>query len=545
MKLEQLNHCPSGFVSEYIKFDGALRHFFDYTLSDDDEQARFDELEGYTYQREALCNALMQFQQRFDLQDTVAVKNIERLRSKKATVVIGGQQAGIFGGPLYTIHKMLSILLEAKRLEQKYNRPVIPVFWIAGEDHDEDEINHTYVYDDRKRKCKMKNSSPLKLPASEQHISKQDIQDVLIELLRANDESFRTKELIDEIEHLLDEEETYSTFFLKWFQKLFQGTGLVFMDAHDPEIRSLEKEYFADMIHCNAEIRKAFRNSASALKEAGYGAPIETVDQNAHLFIHDINGERQLLSLAGEDQFTNAVSGCHWTKDELIAELRQGRMKLSNNVVTRPLMQDLLLPVHTFVGGAGEIRYWGTLKDVFSAVGHRMPLVRPRIHFTIVDRKSEKELKRYDLRIEEVIRDGVVHKINEMSKQNARVNDKWVLNDFENNLKQALNQLKEIYAVEPEHFEKAGLQFEKELLKKFDEHSKEISRLRDSDLSNHISRLSKVEGKLAPGGQLQERMYSIVPFLHAYDTKFIEHLYHLLDVYPEEINGGEHIALYL
>ncbi|AOM83283.1 bacillithiol biosynthesis cysteine-adding enzyme BshC [Salisediminibacterium beveridgei] len=545
MKLEQLNHSPSGFVREYIKFSGALRHFFDYTLSDDDEQARFDELEKYTYQRQALCDALLHFQQGNNLEDAEAIMNIERLRSDRATVVIGGQQAGIFGGPLYTVHKMLSILLEAKRLEEKYDRPVIPVFWIAGEDHDEDEINHTYVYDDRQRKCKLKNSSPLKLPASEQHISKKDVQHVLTALLEVDHESFRTRELIDEIDHLLEDVETYSTFFWKWFQNLFEGTGLVFMDAHDPEIRSLEKEYFADLIHCNAEIRKAFRNTASALKQAGYGEPIETFDQNSHLFVHDINGERQLLSAVGENQFADPASGCHWTKEELIAELRQGRLKLSNNVVTRPLMQDLLFPVHTFIGGAGEIRYWGTLKEAFSVLGHQMPLVRPRLHFTIVDRKSEKELKRYELQIEEVIRDGVAHKIDELSKRNVRVNDKEVLTDFENNLKQAIDQLKQSYSGEPGHYEQAGLHLEKELIKKFEEHSKEIRRLRALDQSQHITRLSDVEGRLAPGGQLQERTYSIVSLLHTYDTKFVNLLYDLLGAYPKKFDGGEHIALYL
>src|SRR5690625_6540117 len=87
------------------------------------------------------------------------LKNIERFRSEESVVVIGGQQAGIMTGPMYTINKVISIIQLAREQEDVLKIPVIPVFWIAGEDHDYEEINHLYlIKDEQIRKQKRSNN---------------------------------------------------------------------------------------------------------------------------------------------------------------------------------------------------------------------------------------------------------------------------------------------------------------------------------------------------------------------------------------------------
>ncbi|XBO87165.1 bacillithiol biosynthesis BshC [Bacillus licheniformis] len=107
-----------------------MEPFFDYGLSNESWSVRLDDLSSRTYDRDALADYLLDYHSKF--QSASMNETIERLRDPKSVVVVGGQQAGLLTGPLYTIHKIVSILVFAKQKEQELNVPVIPVFWVAG-----------------------------------------------------------------------------------------------------------------------------------------------------------------------------------------------------------------------------------------------------------------------------------------------------------------------------------------------------------------------------------------------------------------------------
>jgi uncharacterized protein YllA (UPF0747 family) len=117
------------------------------------EQSRL--LAGATYDRQALVTVLREQNERFGARSRT-LDNIARLLVPGSTVVIGGQQAGLFGGPLYTVHKVLTILRVAEQAEKELGVPVVPVFWVASEDSDLAEIDHTFVTDRDDMLCELR-----------------------------------------------------------------------------------------------------------------------------------------------------------------------------------------------------------------------------------------------------------------------------------------------------------------------------------------------------------------------------------------------------
>lgn len=130
-------------ISDYRLGKQEIMDFFDYIPSGDLE-TRVKELRERTFQRESLQEVLHKLNKAWDAPNST-LHNINRFSNKDSVVVIAGQQAGLLTGPMYTINKVISILQLAKQQEEELNIPVIPVFWIAGEDHDFDEINHIFM----------------------------------------------------------------------------------------------------------------------------------------------------------------------------------------------------------------------------------------------------------------------------------------------------------------------------------------------------------------------------------------------------------------
>src|SRR6476659_9856380 len=130
------------FASNYLKQSTEIQPFFHYRfdqLSDDLE--RLAELKHRSFPRKEISRHIEAFMERFPTSPSIK-HSIEKLKQDNSVVVIGGQQAGILTGPLYTLHKVISIIKLAEEKEKVLNVPVVPVFWIAGEDHDYQEVNH-------------------------------------------------------------------------------------------------------------------------------------------------------------------------------------------------------------------------------------------------------------------------------------------------------------------------------------------------------------------------------------------------------------------
>src|SRR5699024_1742087 len=172
-----------------------------------------------------------------------------------SVVVIGGQQAGLLTGPMYTINKIMSIIQLAKQQENKYNIPVLPVFWIAGEDHDFDEINHIHMpAATGMKKHTIHQQTSKKTPISELLIDHSAARRWLDELFEQLYETAHTKSLYNMLQMCLEQAQSYVDFFARIIHQLFDEEGLILVDSADVSLRSLESDYFTQLIDKQPEI---------------------------------------------------------------------------------------------------------------------------------------------------------------------------------------------------------------------------------------------------------------------------------------------------
>src|SRR5690625_4928737 len=244
------------FIENYRLEKNDVMEYFSYRPFESLEKRVLD-LRNRTFQRQALSEILNEMNTDWDAPEETLLQ-IDRLKDEGSVVVIGGQRAGLFTGPLCTIKKIILVVTFAKRQEKKLNIPVIPVFWIAGEDHDYDEINHIYTMRKGKlHKHAARQSLHLKQSISQVPIDKEKTAAWMEQALLDVIETEHTKEIYAVLENCLQQSHTYVDFFARMIYALFPDEGIVLIDSAHPSVRALESKWFIQMIEKQPAISKA------------------------------------------------------------------------------------------------------------------------------------------------------------------------------------------------------------------------------------------------------------------------------------------------
>ncbi|GGN96550.1 bacillithiol biosynthesis cysteine-adding enzyme BshC [Saccharibacillus kuerlensis] len=352
--------------------------------------------------RQELVRVLTSYNARYN--DYASVReSLEKLKDKQTLVVVGGQQSGLFTGSLLVVYKAATIVHAARLASKDLGREVVPIFWIAGEDHDWDEADHTYVltHDLEVRRLRMESWHDGKSSVSAVEVPTEKWEEVIAELeLELADSEFKA-ELIGMLRSELPQSTSLSEGFARLIGRLFGRYGLVLVDSADPELRKVERPMFERLIEQNDKFEQAYLQAAERIEDAGYEQQAQAVEGAANLFyIHE--GQRLLL-YKQDGKFVDRRGMVILTKEELLERLERCPECFSNNVLTRPLMQDYLFPVLQAVLGLGEIAYWAGTKDGFEAAGMQMPILLPRMSFTVLDPSTKKNMEFYGLTFEDVM----------------------------------------------------------------------------------------------------------------------------------------------
>lgn len=353
-------------------------------------KARAEELDGRTYpHREALASILRTQQAEYGPLSEAMERKLEAFANGDAYTMVTGQQVGVFGGPLFAVYKLLTVLKRAKQAEAVLNKPVLPIFWMATEDHDYAEINHVFVPQPMSRQFRKETLSvvPLAGKASVGELEfdrlKIELVQMLQRMLLAETETVHTPSLYRELVDVLQQSHSFAQFFGKMMRR-FVGQEFLLFDPHQKEVRTLGQTAFGRLIKGHDEVKQAF------LQAYEPGMPeVELNREAAHVFYHD--GTRELLTKEG-DVFTTK-RGHRFTEAELLAEIEAHPERFSNNVVSRPLMQDYLFPTLAYVAGPGEIAYWLQLRPLFHVFGWKMPILLPRLGAVLLSSNDEKKLR--------------------------------------------------------------------------------------------------------------------------------------------------------
>lgn len=509
-------------ASKYVK--GELKDLFPYDPFHSAEK-RINDLQHRSFPREELVSVLTTMNEDWGAPNET-IRQIERLRNDDSVVVIGGQQAGLLTGPLYTIHKIISIIKYAKEQEARLNIPVIPMFWIAGEDHDYDEINHIYTSANEKlnkrvtdqKEWQRRSVSHIPLDKS---LTKDWIKQVFFDLT----ETEYTKNLALTIFDQVDQSETFVDFFARLIFQLFEESGLVLVDSGNMKLRDMQSAVFEQLIMHQPSITNAIYKTSEKIKHNGFSVQVDVTEQDGNLFYHDEQGERILL-IRSDSQWIGKNDEVSFTTDEMIQMAQHEPRRLSNNVMTRPIMQEALFPTLAFVAGDGEISYWALLKDAFSAYHSSMimPPIIPRLSITLITERMDKLMENRTLDPSYIVNNGCKKlKMNWLTtQQNPPINLLF---------EQAENSIKEVHEPVQALAHSIGPDLGSEATRNLNNILREIHYLKNRTINQlqekyteELTKFQELQLSLRPNDGLQERVLNIVSFMNECGASFIRNI---------------------
>ncbi|HWJ02493.1 MAG TPA: bacillithiol biosynthesis cysteine-adding enzyme BshC [Verrucomicrobiae bacterium] len=526
-------------VNDYLTEFSRLEEFYTYNPNQPESFAvRYDRLIGqFRGDREVVTAVLKDFNQTIGA-GPKTFHNIELLSGPDAAVVVTGQQAGILGGPLYTIYKAITAIQLAAKLTRELNKPVVPVFWIASEDHDFLEINHFNVWN--------REGEPVKLKLGFEPAGKISVGDIAVppeveSLLAGLEAEIQDSEFKLANLQFLSASAQASNNLAEWFGRIICNwlgdSGLIFIDPMHSQLRKQERRIFGIALEKFSEINRSLRDAGEKLKAKGYPVMVDKEQDSVNLFVYHAG---QRLALTSDGATYNTRDGVFsMSREEILRMAEETPESFSPNVMLRPLTQETILPTLAYVGGPGEISYWGQFKEIFQLFGMEMPIVFPRANLTVVEAGIENYLSKYDFSLEDVLynAEGVKSRYLESLDQ---VGIERVFETLNADIARAYAGVGETLAmIDPSL---------KELTKDNQIRiSSQVDWLKGKALQAHrkanetfIRQFKKICNSLAPEGKPQERYISGINFLVKYGPQFFQELAEL-----DLISNTEHKVVYL
>lgn len=316
--------------------------------------------------------------------------NLKKFR-EGAAVVVTGQQVGVFGGPLFAILKALTAAELAAKAEAA-GVPAVPVFWLATEDHDLEEVSRVSV--------PAVNGSLSVLSVAPQALEGAPVGNIRLgeEVRQEADrlaELLGPSEITDALLDAYRPGETMGNAFSKLYASVFSDWGVILIDAYDPELHRIAEPIYRSAAERAAELDRLLLERGKHLENSGYHQQVKVTNSSTLLFeIRD--GRREVIQRSNEHF---KVGGARYSKDELLSRISAHPETFSANVLLRPVIQDYLLPTLAYTGGPAEVAYFAQAGVVYQQLLGRVTPVLPRFSATIVEPKQEKLLSRYGLKV--------------------------------------------------------------------------------------------------------------------------------------------------
>jgi len=471
-------------------------------------------LDTRDYSREVLADALKEYHKKLG-SNSETLQMIEELRLKETLTVITGQQAGILTGPLYTLYKAMTTIQLAKEQREKLGRPVVPVFWIAGEDHDWQEIRETFILNSEGKPI------PCLLPGdgggeSVGHQKVPSWETIEAQLLGIPDSEFRSS-VLSQCRQLTEQAENLTHWFALTLQWLVHKWGLIFFDPMIPEFKRLAAPMYEQILKMHEDVREALAERTKSWVDLGFDPQIQPTGGEVNLFLSV--PERRAI-LYSDHSFYLRGQKEPWDLDRLNELLVQAPEKFSPNVVTRPIVQEYLFPTLAYVPGPGELNYWAQLGGVFAKLGFVMPILFPRLSAVVLTASWQKYLKKQALTLAEVYRGLEEQRIRCVREQDTLDIDEY----FQRIREQIEKGYAELKPLEEVHVNVSEWLIQNEAKVKFqlDYLERKVWQAQRKRCSDVLGRLQQLEDGIVPFHSRQERVLNPFSFILRYGFSFIE-----------------------
>ncbi len=476
-----------------------------------------------TYNRELDCSA-----------QTMA--QIEKLKDFQAVTVLTGQQAGLLGGPLFTVYKAISAVKHARNLEKILARPVVPIFWIASEDHDFSEANHCWMLGRENELQRIE----LELKHTGQPVGMLSLTDVVGSDIIKRIAAFSMKtDFSGDVRALLEKaflsSQTPADWFARIMVKLFADEGLVMFNPLLTEARKILSPFYVKVVEKMDAAQEALDLRENALQSAGYPLQVER-DRDASLLMHVKENRAALFYKDGYYTTRDGMVG--YSRNELLELAENSPQSLSPNVLLRPLAQDSLFPTVTYIPGPGELAYFAQATALYPVLGQIAPILCPRPGLTIVEPRVAKHIKRY-----EIDEKCLLSKLDQFLKRELRkiinVDLDEIFGRLRCNLAVEYQGLKkDLRSIDGQLAELAekNLQHLFGEIKYLENQAQREAKNKNSVIVRHFADMQR---SLRPQGKLQERIINIFAFQIKYGPDFWRKL---LDEFP--VAPGHYLFYY-
>lgn len=439
-------------------------------------------------------------------------------------VVTTGQQPGLFGGPLYSIHKGLTAVRLAEALEARLGRPVIPLFWVASDDHDWAEANHTHVVglDNELHRIELDAPDPEVAPPLHRIEMGGGIDASVEAFLACLPDTDFSPDLVELIRSSFTSGATLPEAYQATLRHLLGRFGLYFTDAAHPVVKEISGPALLDELSSASRMEETLAATADELQRAGYALQVPILEGGVNLFLEGPAGRERLYSENGG--YRLRTSGQLLSADEIRARFEEDPSVLSPNVLFRPVVESIVFPTLSYVGGPGEMAYFGQLGAYFAAHGVTMPVVFPRWAAAPVEAKVRKVLDKFGLDIDRL--QQPFHELaGEIARDGTPPEVRAALGKLRGAVAQGVSELQQVtQPLDPtlkgpvQHVRSQSLAALDELERKIVQAVK-----RESEIA--LNQVEKARVHLFPEGKPAERVHNPFYFLTRYGSGFLDALY--------------------
>ncbi|OJX38608.1 MAG: bacillithiol biosynthesis cysteine-adding enzyme BshC [Flavobacteriia bacterium 40-80] len=414
-------------------------------------------------------------------------RNIDLLKEKTTFTITTGHQLSLFTGPLYFIYKILHIIKLCEELKAAYpENNFVPVFWLASEDHDFEEVNHFYLFG-KKISWNTEQQGPVGMFDT---FGLNEIREQLHELFSSKPES--------EIHQIIDQYDgkTYGEAQFKLVHSLFKEFGLIIIEPNNIRLKTVfspvtEKELF------NRFAEEKVLNATKELTEAGFKGQVFPRPIN---FFYIEKGFRKRIQWENDHFFIESKG--NFSTEEMRELLQNHPERFSPNVIFRPVYQETILPNLCYVGGGGEIAYWLQLKGVFEEVNVPYPLIQVRNSLQLIDSGTLKKMEKLSLGFFDFIEDiDTIKKEYVQKNTSEEVNFEKISAQFDELKNLLKEQLPPVDAQLVSFTEIENNKLDKQL----EAIQSKVIRIQKQKMDTSMKQLEDVKNKMFPNGNLQER----------------------------------------
>jgi len=478
----------STLVVDYLNENEEVSSFINHFPTVESFKKQIEEKKKSDTNRSVLVDVLKHQNSTFALSDK-STTNLDLLKLKNTFTITTGHQLCLFTGPLYFIYKIISTINLTEELIKEYpENNFVPIFWMASEDHDFEEVNHINLFGEKIVWDSNQKGAVGKM-------STESLKDIFIELRQVLGNSENAKKILSLFENAYQNHATLSDSTRYLVNELFGKYGIVIIDGDNKQLKNvfspfikrdiLEKSNFHSLKYCSDKLSQKY---------------------NLQAFVREVNFFR--ISEEKRERIEGGVSE---------EEIDNNIEIFSPNVLMRPLYQEYILPNLAYIGGGAEIAYWMQIREMFKKEEVCFPLLILRNSSMWIEEKDFTKFISLGFELKDLFcSENELH--NKFIKKQSSISL-----DFEK------IKIEKLYQGISDKTSDVGMvsSIHSELKKQLKSFSKLEKKLLKSEKQNHetsLNQISKIKNKLFPKNSLQERFENIIPFYLTYGEKFIETL---------------------